>query len=160
MEFWENITQGYEFVQLICKIYLLQLEKFQSNFQQQVILSICNCNWPSSQTVTFFSTNKKSFNMAALRTQKIIWYMRQWQANSTTSVPAIFCTRIPLSANLSWQWNSVMPTSSLLNLGLKPSSSISEKHCWCRNCCQWSAALLRTHLSSSKTMHRRIALTT
>ena len=36
----------------------------------------------------------------------------------------------------------------------------TEKYCWCRNCCQWSTALLETCLSSSKTTHQHIALMT
>jgi len=37
--------------------------------------------------------------------------------------------------------NSGIPSSFLLNVALKSTDSITEKCCWCRNCCQWSAAL-------------------
>jgi len=51
-------------------------------------------------------------------------------------------------------WNSVIPTLFSLNLALKSTGSIAETWCWCRNCCQWSAALLEMwSLSSSKIMH-------
>jgi len=50
--------------------------------------------------ITFISfVDEKLFTVALLRTHKMIWYARQWQPNSATSVPAVFCTCIILSAS-------------------------------------------------------------
>jgi len=43
---------------------------------------------------------------------------------------------------------------------VQPGASTIETSCWCRSCYQWSAASLETCLSSSKTAHQHIALTT
>jgi len=70
----------------------------------------------------------------------------------------LFCIHTSLLAS-PWGVSSV----SYINLifikpGAKPTGSITETCCWCRNCCQWSPALLVKCSSLSKTTCPNIAL--
>jgi len=56
--------------------------------------------------------------------------------------------------------NSVIPSLFSLNRTLKWTGNIIKKCWWCRNCCQWSAALLEMCLFSSDTVHQHIVLMT
>jgi len=83
-----------------------------------------------------------------------------WQLNSTTSVPASFYACIQLSVRFLLQyWNSVIPTSFLLDLGLKSSGNITEK-CCCRTAandvqhCWWCVCLpARQCTNTSRSWH-------
>ena len=99
---------------------------------------------------------EKLFTADLLRTHKMIWSTRQWQPNSVTSASDVFCATVSNSVRLRSLLryrNSIISASFLLNIKLKSTGSIIETCCWCRNCCQRSAALLETCLSSSKTVH-------
>ena len=86
----------------------------------------------------------------------MIWYTRRRQPASTTSVLTVFYVFFSPSASSKWSLLlyriSTVPTLLWLNLRRKSTGNITRSCCWCRNCCQWSAALLETCLSSGKTM--------
>ena len=95
--------------------------------------------------IYFFTDEKFLLWLALLRTHKMIWYTAK-QPYSAASMPAVFRSCIPLKPksvrSLSQYQNSVISISFSLNLALKSSGSIIEKCYRCKNCCQWSAALL------------------
>jgi len=123
--------------------------RIQNSFLPIISLGYVQVLTLKSMKLVFF-TDEKLFTVAVLRIYNIDRvYTCQWQPNSTTSVPAVFCAH-PTSKflrSLLWYWNSLIPTSL--------SSLITEKCCQCsdlQNC--WR------RLSSIETRNKHIMLLT